>query len=213
MPEYSLSPSGEQFALPGKADYAVEFERVSALAVAAHKQDQEVVVVMGLGFVGAVMAAIVADTVDKKNGRSNKFVIGCQRPSARSYWKTPLLNRGHSPVKSEDPEVDPMIARCVLEKKTLTATFNPDCLALADCVVVDVQCDYTKRHLGTMKTGEAEMAALEATLKTIGEKIAPHCLVLIETTVAPGTTEIVALPILKRAFRARGIASEPVHDP
>jgi nucleotide sugar dehydrogenase len=61
-----------------------------------------------------------------------------------------------------------------------------------------------------MKTGEAEMAALEATLKTIGEKIAPHCLVLIETTVAPGTTEIVALPILKRAFRARGIASEPV---
>jgi hypothetical protein len=24
---------------------------------------------MGLGFVGAVMAAIVADTVDKKNGR------------------------------------------------------------------------------------------------------------------------------------------------
>lgn len=210
MPEYSLSPSGEQFALPGKADYAVEFERVSALAVAAHKQDQEVVVVMGLGFVGAVMAAIVADTVDKKNGRSNKFVIGCQRPSARSYWKTPLLNRGHSPVKSEDPEVDPMIARCVLEKKTLTATFNPDCLALADCVVVDVQCDYTKRHLGTMKTGEAEMAALEATLKTIGEKIAPHCLVLIETTVAPGTTEIVALPILKRAFRARGIASEPV---
>lgn len=210
MPEYSLSPSGEQFALPGKADYAVEFERVSALADAAHKQDQEVVVVMGLGFVGAVMAAIVADTVDKKNGRSNKFVIGCQRPSARSYWKTPLLNRGHSPVKSEDPEVDPMIARCVLEKKTLTATFNPDCLALADCVVVDVQCDYTKRHLGTMKTGEAEMAALEATLKTIGEKIAPHCLVLIETTVAPGTTEIVALPILKRAFRARGIASEPV---
>ena len=210
MPEYSMSPTGEKFALPEKADYALEFERLRALAADARKQGQEVVVVMGLGFVGAVMAAIVADTVDKKSGRPSKFVIGCQRPSTRSYWKTPLLNRGQSPVKSEDPEVDPMIARCVLEKKTLTATYNPDCLSLADCVVIDVQCDYTKHHLGTMKTGETEMAALEATLKTVGQNIQPHCLVLIETTVAPGTTEFVAFPILKKAFRARGIQSEPL---
>ncbi len=210
LPEYSMSPTGEKFALPEKADYALEFERLRALAADARKQGQEVVVVMGLGFVGAVMAAIVADTVDKKSGRPSKFVIGCQRPSTRSYWKTPLLNRGQSPVKSEDPEVDPMIARCVLEKKTLTATYNPDCLSLADCVVIDVQCDYTKHHLGTMKTGETEMAALEATLKTVGQNIQPHCLVLIETTVAPGTTEFVAFPILKKAFRARGIQSEPL---
>jgi len=165
---------------------------------------------MGLGFVGAVMAAIVADTTDKKDGHPTKLVIGCQRPSTRSYWKTPMLNRGQSPVKSEDPQVDPMIARCVLEKKTLTATYNADCLALADCVVVDVQCDYAKTALGTMKTGEADMAALEATLKTIGEKIRPQCLVLIETTVAPGTTEFVAWPILKKAFRARRIEAEPL---
>jgi UDP-N-acetyl-D-mannosaminuronate dehydrogenase len=54
------------------------------------------------------------------------------------------------------------------------------------------------------------MTALEATLKTIGEKVQPQCLVLIETTVAPGTTEFVALPILKKAFRARGIEAEPL---
>ncbi|HWE86374.1 MAG TPA: UDP binding domain-containing protein [Terracidiphilus sp.] len=210
MPDYSASPSGEEFALPTKQDYAVEFERVRALAETARTDGKEVVVVMGLGFVGAVMAAIVADTTDKATGLPSKFVIGCQRPSARSYWKTPLLNRGESPVKSEDPQVDPMIARCVLEKKTLTATYNPDSLALADCVVVDVQCDYSKHDLGDMKTGEVEMAALEATLKTIGEKIQPQCLVLIETTVAPGTTEFVALPILKKAFRARGIHDEPL---
>jgi nucleotide sugar dehydrogenase len=120
------------------------------------------------------------------------------------------LNRGESPVKAEDPEVDPMIRRCVVEKKTLTATFNSDCLALADCVVVDVQCDYSKHDLGQMRTGEVEMAALEATIKTIGEKIPPKCLTLIETTVAPGTTEFVAMPILLKAFAARGIDSEPL---
>lgn len=210
MTEFSISPMGEKFALPGKEEYAAEYKRLETLAAAARAEGKEVVVVMGLGFVGAVMAAIVADTVDKKSGRPSKLVIGCQRPSSRSYWKTPMLNRGESPVKAEDPQVDPMIARCVLEKKTLTATYNPDCLALADCVVVDVQCDYSKSGLGTMKTGEADMAALEATLKTIGQKIQAKCLVLIETTVAPGTTEFVAWPILKKAFRARGLESEPL---
>ena len=210
MSQYSASPTGEKFELPSPEQYAGEFERVRALAEAARAEGKEVVVVMGVGFVGAVMAAIIADTVDRQTGRPNKFVIGCQRPSSRSYWKIPLLNRGQSPVKAEDPEVDPMIARCVLEKKTLIATYNSDCLKLADCVVVDVQCDYTKHELGNMRSGEAEMSALEATMRTIGERIEPPCLVLIETTVAPGTTEFVAWPIMKKAFATRGIHSEPL---
>ena len=162
--------------------------------------------VMGVGFVGAVMAAIVADTVDKKTGKPSKFVIGCQRPSARSYWKIPLLNRGESPVKAEDPEVDPMIRRCVVEKKTLTATFNPDCLTLADCVVVDVQCDYSKNDLGNMRIGRGrDGRARGDASRPSARRSTPTCLTLIETTVAPGTTEFVAMPILLKAFAARGI--------
>jgi len=210
MQEYSVSPSGEQFPLPGRDEYEAEFRRVTALADAARSEGQEVVVVMGVGFVGAVMAAIIADTVDRGTGRPSKFVIGCQRPSSRSFWKIPLLCRGESPVKAEDPEVDPMIARCVLEKKTLTATYNSKCLELADCVVVDVQCDYTKNDLGNLRTGEVEMSALEATMRTIGEAVRPDCLVVIETTVAPGTTEFVAYPIMKKAFQARGIQAPPL---
>jgi len=210
MTDYSISPAGEKFAIPEENKHDAEFERVASLAEAARKDGKEIVVVMGVGFVGAVMAAIIADTVDKETGKPGKFVIGCQRPSVRSYWKIPLLNRGISPVKAEDPEVEPMIARCVLDKKTLIATYNSDCLKLADCVVVDVQCDYTKQDLGNMRTGRAEMAALEATIKTIGEKVPPDCLTLIETTVAPGTTEFVAWPIMKKAFAARGIETEPL---
>ncbi|HEY3380648.1 MAG TPA: UDP binding domain-containing protein [Vicinamibacterales bacterium] len=209
MPSYSVSPAGEKFPLPRPEDDAREFARVQALAAQARAEGKEIIVVMGVGFVGAVMAAIVADSVGA-DGKPGKFVIGCQRPSARSYWKIPLLARGESPVKAEDPEVDPMIHRTVIEKKTLVATHNADCLSLADCVVVDVQCDFSKRDLGTMKTGSAEMTALEQTMRTIGEKIPASCLVLIETTVAPGTTEFVAWPIMKRAFAARAIASEPL---
>jgi nucleotide sugar dehydrogenase len=207
--EYSTNPSGERFPIPEAREYAAEYRRLERRVEQARAEGQEIVVVMGVGFVGAVMAAIVADCEDRK-GKPTKFVIGCQRPSTRSYWKIPMLNRGESPVKAEDPEVDVLIRRCVEEKRSLVATYNNDSLKLADCVVVDVQCDYIKRDLGNMQTGEADMAALEATMRIIGEKIPPSCLVLIETTVAPGTTEFVAWPILKKAFAARGIKSAPL---
>ena len=207
--QYSTNPAGEKFPLPDEKDYQIEFERLSKLTKQAHQKGQEVVVVMGAGFVGAVMAAVVAGSKDKQ-GKYSKFVIVCQRPSTRSYWKIPMINRGESPVKAEDPEVDALISKCVKDEKTLVATFNSDCLSLADCVVVDVQCDFVKQDLGMMVTGEADMAALEATIRTIGERIQPHCLTLIETTVAPGTTEFVAWPIMKKAFAARGIESEPL---
>ena len=110
----SISPDGESFPLPEQTDYAAEYERVKALAEAARAKGQEVVVVMGVGFVGAVMAGY-RGRLHGRDGRPNKFVIGCQRPSTRSFWKIPLLNRGVSPVKAEDPQVDVLIGRCVNE--------------------------------------------------------------------------------------------------
>ena len=205
----SISPGGEKFPLPKPEDYPVEFEILKKRVDEERAKNREIVVVMGVGFVGAVMAAIVADTVDEK-GQSSKFVIGMQRPSVRSFWKIPMLNRGVSPVKAEDPEVDPMIARCVKVKKTLMATYTYDVLKLADVVVVDVQCDYIKESLGDVRNGQTDMAALEASIGVIAEHIPPGSLVLIETTVAPGTTEQVAYPIMKKAFKKRGIASDPL---
>lgn len=206
---FSISPQGEKFPIPSQEEYKNEYNHIKASVEQARKEKKEIVVVMGVGFVGAVMAAIVADTKDHE-GNCTKFVIGCQRPSVRSYWKIPLLNRGESPVKAEDPEVDILIKRCVKEEKTLMATYSYDSLKFADCVIVDVQCDYIKNELGNMRNGDADMAALEATMKTIGEYISKDCLVLIETTVAPGTTEFVAWPILKKEFRKREMDVAPL---
>ncbi len=62
----SVSPAGERFTIPGPQDYAAEFERIQKLAERARAEGKEIVVVMGVGFVGAVMAAIVADTMDEE---------------------------------------------------------------------------------------------------------------------------------------------------
>ncbi|RPH47786.1 MAG: GDP-mannose dehydrogenase [Desulfobacteraceae bacterium] len=207
----SVSPDGEVFALPQESDYKKENNRLKKLVKEQRLKGREIVVVMGVGFVGAVMAGVVADAEDKKSGKPKYFVIGMQRPSTRSFWKIPYMNRGISPVEAEDPEVAPMIARCVNEKKTLAATFTYDVLSLADVIVVDVQCDYHKETFGDCREGYADIAALEDSLKVIGDKIDPDCLILIETTVPPGTTEYVAYPIIKKAFEKRGLKdAEPL---
>ena len=207
---HSTSPDGEKFNLPEEKDYKKEYERLSSLVSAHKKEGREIVVVMGLGFVGAVMAAVVADSVDKATGKPSKFVIGMQRPSTRSFWKIPLFNRGVSPVKAEDPEVAPMIERCVNQKKNLTATFTYDALSLADVLVVDVQCDFLKQDLGKLRYrvrgdqrpgGELQGHRAEdiAGLPGADRNHRP-----------PGTTEYVAYPHIKKAFKARGIDEEPL---
>ena len=208
--EYSISPDGEKFALPKEDNYAKEYARISGIVKEQREKGREIVVVMGLGFVGAVMAAVVADSVDKGTGDPGKFVIGMQRPSTRSYWKIPLFKKGISPVKAEDPEVEELIARCVTKKKTLTATFSYDALRFADVLVLDVQCDFVKEELGNLHSGHVEMRAIEESFRILGDFIEPSCLVLIETTVPPGTTENIAYPILKKAFKRRGIKAEPL---
>lgn len=208
--EYSTDPQGERIPLPQPAEYAREFERLARIVAQRKANGDEIVVVMGLGFVGAVMAAVVADSTDRKTGDSRKFVIGMQRPSTRSYWKIPMLNSGRSPIRADDPEVDVLIRRGVLERNNLVATYTYEVLALADIVIVDVQCDFLKEELGNCGSGKAEIAALEDSIKVIAEKIKPECLVLIETTVPPGTTEYIAYPALKKAFATRGIETEPL---
>ena len=207
--EYSVSPDGEKFYLPGPGDDEKEAKRLQAIVRDQRALGREIVVVMGVGFVGAAMAAVVADTEDE-NGEPTKFVIGMQRPSTRSYWKIPLLNRGMAPVQSEDEELEPMIARCVNEKKTLTATFTYEVLKLADVVVFDVQCDYLKESFGNVRDGQTDMVALENSLEIVAQHIPADTLVIIETTVAPGTTEQVAYPIMRKVFRKRGIQSDPL---
>jgi UDP-N-acetyl-D-glucosamine dehydrogenase len=200
----SVCPNGRAYPLPAEADHEGERKRLEKIVAEQRAKGREIVLVMGVGFVGAVMAAVIADSVDPATGQSSKFVIGMQRPSARSYWKIPYLNEGLAPVEAEDPEVALLIRRCVKEKGTLMATYTYDALSLADVVVVDVQCDYQKESLGNVENGYADIKALEESLGVIGERIGPECLVLIETTVPPGTTEYVAYPLIKKGFEKRG---------
>jgi UDP-N-acetyl-D-glucosamine dehydrogenase len=205
----SVSPSGRRYTLPSEKDYQTEFERIKTIADEKRASGREIVVVMGLGFVGAVMAAVIANSEDS-SGKPSKFVIGLQRPSVRSFWKIKMINEGFSPLKASDPKVQQYIYSCVREKKTLLATYSDEVLKLADTVIVDIQCDYHKEVFGDIEKGYVEIDDLKSALHTIGKLVNPKTLILIETTVPPGTTEFIAYPIIKEEFSKRAITEEPL---
>ena len=62
--DISLAPNGEQFPLPAAAEEELEIQRIRDLVQAQREIGREIVVVMGVGFVGAVMAGVIADSVD-----------------------------------------------------------------------------------------------------------------------------------------------------
>ena len=84
-PQVSVCPAGKAFPLPQDDEYAAEFQRLQALVAEHRRQGHEIVVVMGVGFVGAVMAGVVADSVDKKPASPINLSSACSvRPPALS---------------------------------------------------------------------------------------------------------------------------------
>ncbi|MEJ2157533.1 MAG: GDP-mannose dehydrogenase, partial [Desulfobacteraceae bacterium] len=68
--EVSASPDGESFPLPAEKDYSEEFNKLQTIVKDQRQKGREIVVVMGVGFVGAVMAGVVADSTDRQTGES-----------------------------------------------------------------------------------------------------------------------------------------------
>ena len=100
MTEYAVSPSGERFPLPTPEDDAAEMRRLEALAAEARRNGMEVVVVMGLGFVGAVMAAIVSSVYPRRCAELGR---NWMRPVAPPFG----TRRDRRPRKEGDRPPDP----------------------------------------------------------------------------------------------------------
>jgi len=204
MPKASIAPDGKEYLLPTPEENEKERQILDQITAEQRAMGRKIVAVQGLGFVGCVMATVVADAVDA-SGKPIYYVHGHQRASARSYWKVPVINTGVPPVSSSDPEVPEIFKRCVLEKKNFRATSEDYVYTLVDVVVVDIQLDATKPAFGEAEKGYCDLTAFREGIRTLGKHIRPDCLVLVETTVPPGTCDKVVRPILEEEFIKRGI--------
>ena len=81
--------------------------------VKSHK-GKRVVVVQGLGFVGAAMTLVIA------NSNKNYAVIGVDMATKSSYWKIAAFNNKEVPIVSSDPKIEEYFNKA-MKKKNLYA--------------------------------------------------------------------------------------------
>ncbi len=162
----------------------------------------QTVVIQGLGFVGLAMATVVANVVDKQ-GKPLYNVVGVDLPMNQD--RIDLINKGILPFKNEDETFPVQLEKAVHQYKNLLASTDEEWYKKADIVVVDIQLDIKKREVGNARDCYLEKDAFIAAIHTLGRHIKPECLVLVETTVAPGFSQHVVKPALDKEFMERGI--------
>ena len=164
--------------------------------------DANVVVVQGLGFVGAVMALAVANAPHEEYA-----VIGVDLPTEAGRRKVDALNEGTFPIESADPTVEEFHQRA-LEKGNFIATCSEAAYEAADVVIVDVNLDVQKETTDDKHLDDygVDLTSFRAACQTIAQRCTSDVLVIVETTVPPGTCEHVVKPIFDAEFEARSLS-------
>jgi UDP-N-acetyl-D-mannosaminuronic acid dehydrogenase len=140
------------------------------------------IVVIGMGYVGIPAAALFADV-------EGFTVVGIQRRSKRSGWKIDLLNEGKNPIGGDEPGLSELIER-VVKKGTFRVTDDFSECKDADVILIDVQTP-------TDEKGTPHYESLKEVSKKVGKFMQKGSMVIIESTVAPGTTNYIVKPILE----------------
>lgn len=167
--------------------------------------ERPVVCVQGLGFVGFAMAIAVARAQDER-GEPCFNTIGVELPTPEGEAKLKAMNAGHMPLANSDERLHEALAEAH-RVGNLIATTDPAAYGLASVTAVDI-------HLDVVSDGErptVDFGGLRTAIRTLGEHMPPDSLVVVETTMPPGTCAKVVAPMLEETLERRGLHRDAIH--
>jgi len=142
--------------------------------------------VLGMGYVGIPAAALFADAPQFET------VYGFQRDSKSSGYKIAMLNRGESPLKGEEPGLEDLLKKVVTAGKfSCTPDFSK--IHELDAVTLSIQTPFLNKE-----DLLPDFSALFEGVRNVGRNLTPGMLVVLESTITPGTTNGVAREILEQ---------------
>jgi UDP-N-acetyl-D-glucosamine dehydrogenase len=197
---FSINPtSGKRYEIP-----EILTDKANIDAFLEKHQHKKVVVVQGLGFVGAVMSLVCANALTEEYA-----VIGIDLPSPNSYWKIQSINEGIFPIIASDPKIEEFyqISR---KKQNFFATFDPYCFSKADIVIVDINLDVDKESNFTkdLEGYDVNLSGFKKAIEAIGNNCKEDILIITETTVPPGTCQKIVKPIVTKCLQERGLSDK-----
>jgi len=137
------------------------------------------IAVVGLGYVGVPVAATLAS--------KGHQVTGIDIVPA----KVEAIAAGRNPLDGEEPGLDALIAKAAA-KGRLTATTDATAIAPAKAVIVCVETPVDDI------THDPEYRALKSAITSVGKNVTAGALVVVESTLAPGTMDRIVRPLLER---------------
>ena len=142
--------------------------------------------VIGMGYVGIPAAALFADSPVFER------VYGFQRDSLSSGYKIAMLNRGESPLKGEEPGLEELLKKVTAAGKfQCTSDFSK--IADLDAVTLSIQTPFLNKD-----DLLPDFSALMEGIRQVGRHLQPGMLVVLESTITPGTTEGMARELLEQ---------------
>ena len=145
------------------------------------------------------MSIVCSNAINKEYA-----VIGIDLASPESFWKICSINEGIFPILSADAKVEEYFKESQ-KKNNFYATSDTYAFSKADVVIVDINLDVQKKdkHIKSNQLVDfsVDLSGFKSAIKSIGEFCKEDALVLIETTVPPGTT-MMARDILKKSLHS-----------
>jgi len=166
--------------------------------------NKDVVVVQGLGFVGAVMSLVVSNS-----SKNDYAVIGVDRKESIEIIDN--INNGIFPIKSSDPKIEEYYQNSI-KKGNFLATYDTSAYSYASVIIVDINLDVQKNSdsKGNLNSFNVDLNPFKNAIRTIGKNCKEDVLVLVETTVPPGTCMKVVKPIIEEELRKRHLSVDKI---
>jgi UDP-N-acetyl-D-mannosaminuronic acid dehydrogenase len=166
--------------------YACHGNRNDKLCAALEKRGPiKKIGVIGMGYVGIPAAVLFASSP------TFDLVYGFQRESRTSGYKIDMLNRGESPLKGDEPGLEELLGKVVgANRFRCTSDFSK--IRELDAVTLAIQTPFA-----SPKDLVPDFSALTEGLRLAGRNLSAGTLVVLESTMTPGTTNGMARQILE----------------
>ncbi len=186
--------TGEEHEIPKEFEHQEDI-----LDFIERNKGKKIVVIQGLGFVGAVMSLVCANALTEEYA-----VIGVDLANEDSFWKIKAINDGVFPLIADDPKINDFFESAI-KKGNFLATYDPIAYKYANVIIVDINLDVKKQsyETGELKEFDVDLSGFKNAMKIIGMHCQEDVLLLVETTVPPGTCEKVVKPILESQLHKR----------
>jgi nucleotide sugar dehydrogenase len=166
---------------------------------ASSSNSTPVVCVQGLGFVGMAMALATA-SARSGDGSPAFQVVGVELDNEAGRERVESVNAGRLPIQSSDPRME-LAMREASAAGNLRATTDPSAYGEASVAIVDVGLDVTMTEEGPT----VDFTGLRGAVRSLAERLPAGALIIVETTVPPGTCEKVIAPEIEATAEERGL--------